>query len=489
MARFGEAALRVRKRVGAAVVDGFFNGAARIAKLHPRANPASHGVEHIVDVRYLEGTKGKEHLLDVWRPLSGGPPTLTDRVLHSRRRLSHPLEDTHWVMGLGFARRGYLVFNVPAIGSPRAPISGGARDVCAAAAWMAANAENTAATRRASSSRRRVGGREPRHEPRRRARVRARPGHMRRRRFATGIVPTAAVPAMRRVPGLGSAAPQATKAKMSAFIADRLRGRDLVPRQEPRDDLDFADPLVFFERGEAGASAAAVLLARRHSDPLLPTRGGSANAQEARGRGRHPVLPPASSTRFPRVRDAGRTPASARFSRPARQPVTLQDRPPGPSCPEGGSARRSARRSRSRRHGRTPCDRGRCRRPLRRASSRGCTTPGRRVDAHCAVRTVPPPVICVDAHAPEHRSPAALPATLPRCAPKRRPARSNRPHHRQDRRARALVEGRSSACGAHTPSQARSGAKGPCSPPTRRRLAKRHVGLGRKRKGRETART
>ena len=144
MARFSEAALRVRKRVGTAAVDGFFNGAARIAKLHPRANPASHGVEHLTDFRYLEGSTTKSHLLDVWRPLPkpDAKPGLLPIVFYIHgggfRILS---KDTHWIMGLGFARRGYLVFNVSYQLSPEHRFPAAIEDVCEAFKWMADNAK------------------------------------------------------------------------------------------------------------------------------------------------------------------------------------------------------------------------------------------------------------------------------------------------------------------------------------------------------------
>lgn len=270
MARFGEAALRVRKRVGAAVVDGFFNGAARIAKLHPRANPASHGVEHIVDVRYLEGTKGKEHLLDVWRPLSGGPPWPIVFYIHGGgfRILS---KDTHWVMGLGFARRGYLVFNVSYRLAPEHRYPAALEDVCAAFAWMAANAEKYGG----DTSRVVLAGESAGANLATSLAVALayeRPEPYAKKAFATGIVPKAAVPACGVFQVSDLQRLKRRKPKMSAFIADRLHEVETsYLGQEPRDDLDFADPLVFFERGEKPARPLPpFFLPVGTRDPLLP---------------------------------------------------------------------------------------------------------------------------------------------------------------------------------------------------------------------------
>jgi acetyl esterase len=58
---------------GRAVVDGFFEGASRVARLHPRAKPEAHGIEVLRDLPYLP-TGRREHLLDVWRPVAAPRP-------------------------------------------------------------------------------------------------------------------------------------------------------------------------------------------------------------------------------------------------------------------------------------------------------------------------------------------------------------------------------------------------------------------------------
>src|SRR6185436_12956448 len=110
MARFHE---RLRMAAGAALAQGFFQGAAAAGKLHPMARPHRHGVEVTNDVRYRD-TPSRAHLLDIYRPTT--PPTDSRGypvVLYIHgggfRMLS---KDTHWLMGLAFARRGYLVFNI-----------------------------------------------------------------------------------------------------------------------------------------------------------------------------------------------------------------------------------------------------------------------------------------------------------------------------------------------------------------------------------------
>src|SRR5262245_43481538 len=107
-ARFGAEA---RRYFGGVLVRGFFNGASRIARLHPKANPERHAIEHIVDLRYVDGGASRAHLLDVWRPSRSKNTTPSPIVFYVHGGgFSILSKDTHWVMALGFARRGFLVF-------------------------------------------------------------------------------------------------------------------------------------------------------------------------------------------------------------------------------------------------------------------------------------------------------------------------------------------------------------------------------------------
>ena len=129
--RFGE---ELRKRIGGHAVNAFFLGISSAAKLHPRANPARHGVEVIRDVAYRAGGDAA-HLLDVYRPVNRPGPLPTILHIHGGgfRILS---KDTHWVMGLAFARQGAVVFNVSYRLAPRHPFPAAVEDVCAAYEWV-----------------------------------------------------------------------------------------------------------------------------------------------------------------------------------------------------------------------------------------------------------------------------------------------------------------------------------------------------------------
>src|SRR5262245_7222800 len=101
-------ARQLRQRAGAFVVDNFFRGISSLGKLHPAARPERHKVAVERNIPYLP-TGSLDHLLDVYRPLDVEGPRPVVVYVHGGgfRVLS---KDTHWIMGLAFARAGYLVF-------------------------------------------------------------------------------------------------------------------------------------------------------------------------------------------------------------------------------------------------------------------------------------------------------------------------------------------------------------------------------------------
>ncbi|MBX3190660.1 MAG: alpha/beta hydrolase [Labilithrix sp.] len=272
-----------RRTVGALVVDGFFNSASRLALLHPQARPARHAVEHLRDIRYEDGSM-REHLLDVWRPARHttpqpppfrryeGPPWPILFYVHGGgfRILS---KDTHWIMGLSFARRGFIVFNVSYRLAPKHRYPCAVEDVCRAFRWVMENAarfggdtsrvvlagESAGANLVTSLA---VALAYDRPEPY------ARAAH------ETGVVPHAVVPACGVFQVSDMARFKRRKPRMSAFIADRLHEVEsaYLGAAPARDgSLDLADPVVFFERGEKPARALPpFFLPVGTRDPLLP---------------------------------------------------------------------------------------------------------------------------------------------------------------------------------------------------------------------------
>jgi acetyl esterase len=281
-----------RRHVGAIVVDGFFNAASRVGRLHPSAKPARHAVEHLRDIRYLDGNH-PEHLLDVYRPVDPAPGAAARAARDPRarppfRRYSGPpwpivfyvhgggfrilSKDTHWIMGLGFARRGFIVFNVSYRLAPRYRYPTAIDDVCRAFAWTMRNAERYGGdTSRVVLAGESAGANlvtslaialaYEREEP------------FAREAFTTGVVPRAVVPACGVFQVSDMARLKRRKPRMSSFIADRLHEVEHAYLGEPpyACSLDLADCVHVFERKEKPARPVPpFFLPVGTKDPLLP---------------------------------------------------------------------------------------------------------------------------------------------------------------------------------------------------------------------------
>lgn len=125
-----------RRRALANVLDGSFDALARLGSLHPLSRPESHGLERIAGIRYGEGPA---HLLDAWRPVERAGPLPVVVYLHGGgfRALS---KDTHYVMAIAFARRGYLVLSADYRLGPEHKFPAAAMDACAAWVWATEHA-------------------------------------------------------------------------------------------------------------------------------------------------------------------------------------------------------------------------------------------------------------------------------------------------------------------------------------------------------------
>lgn len=127
-----------RRSAGGVIVEAFFNGLAAAGKLHPRARPERHGVEVVRDVAYRD-TGLAEHRLDIYRPAAREGPLPV--VLYVHGGGFHILsKESHWLMGLVFARRGYVVFNVNYRLAPRHRFPVAVEDVCHAYRWVVEHA-------------------------------------------------------------------------------------------------------------------------------------------------------------------------------------------------------------------------------------------------------------------------------------------------------------------------------------------------------------
>jgi acetyl esterase len=267
----------LRQAAGAAVVDSFFNGISRLGKLHPRADPRRHAVTVERDVPYAP-TGLPEHRLDLYRP-QGRPPFPTVLYLHGGgfRILS---KDTHWLMGLAFARQGYLVFNASYRLAPRHPFPAALEDAARALRWVTERGpslgadldrlvlagESAGANLSASLAL---------------TTAYERPEPFAQEVFATGVTPRAVVAScgMFQVSDPGRLG---RRRRLPWWLADRIREVSLAYLGDPERPEDLADPVTLLERGARPARPLPpFFLPVGTKDPLLDDTRRMARALEA----------------------------------------------------------------------------------------------------------------------------------------------------------------------------------------------------------------
>ena len=116
------------------IAQAFFEGLSAAGRIHPAASPKRHGVEVERDIVY--GPDKRWHQLDIYRPVHRPGPWPVVFYVHGGA--FHLLsKDTHWLMGLVFARYGYLVVNISYRLAPEHPYPAAVEDTFAAYRWMA----------------------------------------------------------------------------------------------------------------------------------------------------------------------------------------------------------------------------------------------------------------------------------------------------------------------------------------------------------------
>jgi acetyl esterase len=129
----------ILRRARSFVAQTFFESLSGLAAFHPQANPRKHGVTVEKDVPYAT-EHGADQTLDIYRPASRKGPWPVVFYVHGGG--FHLLsKDTHWLMGLMFARFGYLVVNISYRLAPQHPYPAALEDVCLAYRWLADNIE------------------------------------------------------------------------------------------------------------------------------------------------------------------------------------------------------------------------------------------------------------------------------------------------------------------------------------------------------------
>ena len=122
------------RRIRSLAAQSFFEGLATLGRLHPASRPERHGVEVERDLIY--GDDARWHQLDLYKPIARPKPWPV--VFYAHGGAFHLLsKDTHWLMGLVFARFGYLVVNISYRLAPKHPYPAAIQDTCDAYCWLA----------------------------------------------------------------------------------------------------------------------------------------------------------------------------------------------------------------------------------------------------------------------------------------------------------------------------------------------------------------
>lgn len=112
----------------------FFHGLSTAGRLHPASRPEVHNVEVIRDIPYA-ATSDIKHRLDIYRPVGAKGPLPVLLYVHGGgfQLLS---KETHWLMGLVFARAGYVVCNISYRLAPQHPFPAALEDTVSAFEWI-----------------------------------------------------------------------------------------------------------------------------------------------------------------------------------------------------------------------------------------------------------------------------------------------------------------------------------------------------------------
>ncbi|MFO0666492.1 MAG: alpha/beta hydrolase [Polyangiaceae bacterium] len=261
----------LRKKMGGKAIHAFFEGASRIAALHPNARPEKYGITVLKNIDY-HGDGAEHHLLDVYQPPEYTPGKLLPVVFYVHGGAFRILsKDTHWSMALSYARRGYVVVTINYGLVPHHTFPANLTDVTTAYRWLTQNA----ATYGADLDRLVVSGESAGANLSMALLMAAtyeREETFAKTVFETGVVPRAMVPMCGIFQVSDPDRFGRRKPHLSAVLRDRIdvTSRTYVGSDVQGSILDFADPLVFFERGEKPTrSLPPTFLSVGTADPLL----------------------------------------------------------------------------------------------------------------------------------------------------------------------------------------------------------------------------
>ncbi len=237
----------LRARAGSKAMRAFFRGVAGAGRRVPLVHPKRNGVEVLRDIPYTRSGL-PEHTLDIYRPAATAKRLPILFYVHGGafRSLS---KDTHWLMGLLWARRGYLVFNVSYRLAPQHPFPAPLNDVSDALHWVCDNAERFGGDpERLVLSGESAGGNLVTSLML--ATSYRRPEPYAASLYQRGIRPTAVVPCC--APLQITDLERFARMGIGGFLLDRVYDmKDYLPPNPIEHGTDLMDPLLVLERGDA----------------------------------------------------------------------------------------------------------------------------------------------------------------------------------------------------------------------------------------------
>jgi acetyl esterase len=246
-------AVQFRRRAAARVADGAYIQLARAGALVPMSRPEWHGLERIPNVPYKDGGH-PAHTLDVWRRRGDGGAGKKKKpiVLYVHGGAFRALsKETHWLMGLIFARRGYVLFNVDYRLAPHHRFPDPLADVCDAYSYVVREAERWGGDPEQMI----LAGESAGANLATAMTVTAcyrRPESWAKTVWNTGVVPKAVLPAC-GIYQISDHQRISRRKKLPWYIADQIAecAEGYLPPDSvhPEGATELADPLLLFERG------------------------------------------------------------------------------------------------------------------------------------------------------------------------------------------------------------------------------------------------
>lgn len=257
----------------------FFEYTSAAGRASPPARKALADIDILRDIPY-----GPEsiHRLDVYRPKHLHGPAPTVLYIHGGgfRILS---KDTHWIMGLAFARMGAVVFSIDYRLAPKHPFPAAAQDSCRAAVWVQQHAHEyggdvsrlAVAGESAGANLACVVGV---------ASAWRRPEPWAAEVFDAGVQPKALFPACGLLQATDVERIRRRRPDISRFVFDRLLETGNGYVQSDSSNAALADPLCIIEEaGEPDRPLAPMFIPCGTKDPLLEDSRRLARALDTRG--------------------------------------------------------------------------------------------------------------------------------------------------------------------------------------------------------------